>query len=141
MSVQISAQTDFDRNLPMQGVIHDSRDLCDFYHSATRIEMKLSVLEAAVPNLLPVYHARRWKAMFGVSLSATESLWNLPEVHCSSLHLLWFLYYVKVYPTDSLAAAWAGCDEKTWRKQLRLVASCLNTALPPVRYPLLRKTT
>ena len=30
-----------------------SRDLCDFYHSATRIEMKPSVLEAAVPNLLP----------------------------------------------------------------------------------------
>jgi hypothetical protein len=104
-------------------------------HSDRRSMEHLGVYRAAVPKLLPSYTKRRWMASFGLSLAEVEDLWLLPEVTCSPEHLLWFLYFVKVYPTESAAACWAECDEKTWRKQLKLVASLLNVAMPPVGDP------
>jgi hypothetical protein len=97
----------------------------------------MSVLDAAVPSLVPLYTDSRWKAMFGLSLSITEDLWSLPELDCSAEHLLWFLFYVKVYPTDCVGAVWAKCDEKTWRKHVKTVAASLNASLPPVSEPFL----
>ena len=92
----------------------------------------MEVLRAAVPVLMSSFTERRWKSLFGLSSKDTETLWRLPQMDCQAKHLLWFLFFVKNYPTDSVASAWANCDEKTWRRQVRQVAVFLNLALPPV---------
>lgn len=96
--------------------------------------MAMSIADAAIPHLLSKFNERRWRSLFGLSFRDTESLWHLPQVDCKAKHLLWFLFYLKTYPTDSVATAWASCDEKTWRKHLRLVAGSLNLALSPVSH-------
>ena len=60
-----------------------------------------------------------WK-IFGVSAPTCSKVWNLcvPELPegVSPVHLLWTLYFLKQYGLEEVNAAFAQCDEKTFRK-------------------------
>ena len=63
---------------------------------------------------------RRFKKVFGVSALICEKVWKaaLPHLPCSAspLHLLWTLFFLKQYGLEEVNAAFAKCDEKTYRK-------------------------
>lgn len=61
---------------------------------------------------------RKFKSLFGLSIA---KLWNALDRYNDMsgwhpTHLLDALYFLKVYPTESVHAAFAGKDEKTLRK-------------------------
>lgn len=63
---------------------------------------------------------RRYKSCFGVSPKITSLLWReikstLPKKYKEE-HLLWALYYLKNYPTESVARVFVKADEKTLRE-------------------------
>jgi hypothetical protein len=65
---------------------------------------------------------RRFLATFGVAPVVCLTIWNL-LIETSNLppgsfeyHLLWGLMFLKLYCAESIHAALAGCDEKTFRK-------------------------
>jgi hypothetical protein len=64
---------------------------------------------------------RSFRSFFGVSADVCAELWKL--LHpvnvngASPKHLLWALFFLKVYPTESIGASMVGhVDEKTYRK-------------------------
>jgi hypothetical protein len=65
---------------------------------------------------------RRFLATFGVAPVVCLTIWNLlietGNLPPSSFeyHLLWGLMFLKLYCAESIHAALAGCDEKTFRK-------------------------
>lgn len=82
---------------------------------------------------------RRFRATFGVSLSVATAIWELVlasyftfELKISPMHLLWTLYFLKVYPTADVAAGRCVCDEKTFRKYVNYM---LLVVLPLVLSP------
>ena len=67
---------------------------------------------------------RRFRAHFGVSIDIALELYD--EILCEfgddcivPKHFLWALYFLKAYPTESLAAAAVGVSEKTYRSAVR----------------------
>jgi hypothetical protein len=65
---------------------------------------------------------RRFLATFGVGPVVCLTIWNL-LLETANLppgsfeyHLLWGLMFLKLYCAESIHAALAGCDEKTFRK-------------------------
>ncbi|KAJ3082532.1 hypothetical protein HDU99_002358, partial [Rhizoclosmatium hyalinum] len=68
----------------------------------------------------------RFSAHFGMSLLSAGDLWLWVEQYFEEDqlvkdHMLWGLHYLKVYPTDSVAAAKFGVSETTWRVKVQLV--------------------
>jgi len=62
---------------------------------------------------------RRFRSLFGVSPNLVPLLWAEREDRPDETvptHLLWALMFLKVYATESVHAAIAGVDEKTFRK-------------------------
>ena len=63
---------------------------------------------------------RRFKKIFGVSALICAKVWEavVPHLPCSAspVHLLWTLYFLKHYGLVEVNAAFAKCDEKTYRK-------------------------
>jgi hypothetical protein len=64
---------------------------------------------------------RRFVACFGCSPEACDLIWEcldrqgkLPP-RAAAKHLFWMLFFLKVYPTESVAAVHFQCDEKTFR--------------------------
>lgn len=75
------------------------------------------------PNLCrsAVARGRKFKSLFGLTIEQTTRLWNVLDRHNDTtnwkpIHLLDALYFLKVYPTESVHAAFSGADEKTLRK-------------------------
>ena len=65
----------------------------------------------------------RFKSSFGISVEVCIILWNMLLPHFkeeprppAQKHLLWALYFLKSYSTESLAAGVFGTSEKTFRK-------------------------
>jgi len=61
---------------------------------------------------------RRFLSCFGISPNVCSCLWMLvrpllPD-GATPLHLLWALFFLKVYGTEEHNASVAGCDEKTF---------------------------
>lgn len=72
---------------------------------------------------------RRFKSFFGVSPNICAMCWNmikdeLPDSY-QEVHLLWALYFLKCYNTESVNHAVAGCDEKTFRTKVWTVVERL----------------
>ena len=80
-----------------------------------------------------------YRAHFGLSPAMTERLWQLlvagPPRHPASVkpfHLLWALYFMRVYDVEAVCAARFGCDVKTYMKYVRLVIERADAVLPDV---------
>lgn len=67
----------------------------------------------------------RFKAFFGVSPSICARAWlhlkNVLPTDYNEMHLLWTLFFLKCYNTDSVNCSIARCDEKTFRKRIWVV--------------------
>lgn len=79
----------------------------------------------------------RFKAFFGVSPSICAKAWfhiknDLPPDD-NEMHLLWALFFLKCYNTDSVNCSAALCDEKTFRKRNWVVVEKL-AFMKMVRY-------
>ena len=67
-------------------------------------------------------HMRTFKQWFGCSPAVLMKCWlllvkyNRLESGATPSHLLWACLFLKVYGKESIHAALAGCDEKTFRK-------------------------
>jgi hypothetical protein len=76
---------------------------------------------------------RCFHACFGVSSSVCAALWSLciPFLPPGTLpiHLLWALYFLKVYTTENHNASVAGIDETTFRKWTWIVVYAI-AAIP-----------
>jgi hypothetical protein len=74
---------------------------------------------------------RRFKKIFGVNANICAKLWKLcvPLLPPSTrpVHLLWALYFLKQYSMEEVNAAFAKCDEKTFRKWCWIVIDTLAT--------------
>lgn len=69
---------------------------------------------------------RRFKSMFfGVSPQICAMLWQLIKdelpTNYQEVHLLWALFFLKTYNTESVNHSVAGCDEKTFRTKVWMV--------------------
>lgn len=66
--------------------------------------------------------SRRFRSFFGVSPNICAICWNMikDELPTSyqEVHLLWALFFLKCYNTESVNHAVAGCDEKTFREKV-----------------------
>lgn len=64
--------------------------------------------------------ARRFKALFGVDAEVCEVLWDELDNSRTALghpvHLLWPLFFIKVYATEEVHATITGSGPKTFRK-------------------------
>ncbi|KAI9326844.1 hypothetical protein BDR26DRAFT_955298 [Obelidium mucronatum] len=73
---------------------------------------------------------RRYSALFGLSLDSTCDVWDIikSDFHAaklSKIHLLWCFYFLKVYPTESQAAATFSTSETNWRTKVDAVLTIL----------------
>lgn len=63
---------------------------------------------------------RRFRAFFGVTPKICARVWLLLEPNCPSRampkHLLWALFFLKVYSNEHVSSVSASADEKTVRK-------------------------
>jgi hypothetical protein len=73
---------------------------------------------------------RRFKKIFGVGPETCSRLWALilPLVPPTSnpVHLLWSLFFLKQYGLEKVNAAFARCNEKTYRKWCWIVIKALS---------------
>lgn len=83
------------------------------------------------------YHERVFREHFGVSVKHVIEIWHhIASRNIQPVHLLWTLYFLKVYPTESVAAATLNTSPKTYRKVVREVIGLMNRRLPKVTYTL-----
>lgn len=66
---------------------------------------------------------RRFRSAFGVSPTVCAILWqriSLPA-GCKEKHLLWGLFFLKVYDTEHVSRSFPQVDEKTYRKWVWII--------------------
>ena len=78
---------------------------------------------------------RRFKEAFGVSSRRCVIIWKFLQLNAQEgdmikeqvhpQHLLWTLFFLKVYATRSLNASLAGCDEKNFDKWIWILLEAL----------------
>ena len=72
----------------------------------------------------------RFRSLFGVSFQCLLSLWDFLQQnghqHFSKEHVLWALYFLKVYPIETVASCFFGATEKTWRKWVVKVVHAIS---------------
>lgn len=65
---------------------------------------------------------KKFKSFFGVSPFICARVWASIQPHLGSgfkeVHLLWGLFFLRNYPTESIACGLAMCDAKTYRKRI-----------------------
>lgn len=81
--------------------------------------LAVSLVSTLSTNVSMDTKEKRFKAVFGVKHDICVRLWTLclpllPE-GVRPVHLLWALYFLKQYNTECVNAAFANCDEKTFR--------------------------
>ena len=79
-----------------------------------------------------VTHLRLFSEHFCVSPWVTSCIWNrmidhdcLPD-KANLKHLLWTLFFMKVYATEFVLASACECDPVTYRKWVHLILEALN---------------
>ncbi|KAJ3388976.1 hypothetical protein HDU80_011587, partial [Chytriomyces hyalinus] len=65
---------------------------------------------------------RRFVAHFGLTVHSAVDVWEIVEkffkkYRLLKIHCLWALYYLKVYPTEAVAAAKFSTSESNWRQK------------------------
>jgi hypothetical protein len=93
---------------------------------ATFTAQDFEIISRHISNRMPscsvLINARRFKALFGVSASRCAHIWRRLQIDevlpskATPKHLLWALYFLKVYDSENNMAGRCGCDEKTLRK-------------------------
>lgn len=76
---------------------------------------------------------RRFKSFFGCSPTICSILWDhidqdvgLAHARVQPFHLMWALMFLKVYDNEHVNAAFARCNELTFRSWTRAVIICLS---------------
>jgi hypothetical protein len=75
---------------------------------------------------------RDWKALFGCTPTICQRVWGalilqlLKPPKAVSVHLLWLLYFLKTYGTETVCSSFLNCDEKTFRTPLLQAISSLR---------------
>ena len=76
---------------------------------------------------------RNLKAFFGVTFIILENIWEfITPGNIKPKHLLWSMAYLKLYNTEDVMSNMFKCDQKTFRKYVRLVLLHLDEVLPDV---------
>lgn len=69
-----------------------------------------------------VVEQKKFKSFFGVSPFICARVWASIQSHLGNgfkeVHLLWGLFFLRNYPTESIACGLAMCDAKTYRKRI-----------------------
>lgn len=61
------------------------------------------------------------------------TIWNhIVSRHVEPIHLLWALYFLKAYPTESIAASILNVSPKTYRSYVHEVVGLMQRRLPQV---------
>lgn len=86
--------------------------------------------------------SRTFSSLFGNPAVVLPALWGYVAIafvsqELSPFHLLWFLYWIKLYdPLDACASFWH-TDKDTFGERCRSVLFVLHESLPAVRFSLL----
>ena len=86
------------------------------------IDLTYHVFKNLAYNLCGTADKRVFRAHFGICLEAVVMIWSyltIPSVEPK--HLLWSLYFLKVYPLVDVATTWAKTSKKTWINWIWLV--------------------
>ena len=81
--------------------------------------------------LVVKFTERRWSSQFGLSLERVRTVQFLTSAPPRGL--LWLMWYLKTYPTESQAASTLGVSERTFRTRVRRSLAVLLELLPEVR--------
>jgi hypothetical protein len=92
------------------------------------------LLRLRIRSINTVNWSRVFKGNFGMRLEAVADVWEEIDkpAYVRIKHLLWALYYLKIYPTDECACAMFGISAPTWRRWTREVIDMIR-ALDVVR--------
>ena len=85
----------------------------------TFIELGADIMKLKAPSTPSKRFIWRWRSHFGCSPEISSLLWLALSKHnkVKKKHLLWVLYFLKTYPTESEACSRVGgIDEKAWRE-------------------------
>lgn len=116
----------------------------------TFLTIAATLVQSLEPSIPRATRDGRFKRLFGVRPCICGRVWLLVEsalpTGAGHRHLLWTLYFLKHYAKEAVNAAFARCDEKTYRKWcwmvmraiadldvvscVWLVVSCLRLLLP-----------
>lgn len=82
---------------------------------------------------------RRIRAHFGVGVPSLILIWHFVNIPFAAAglrpkHLLWTLYFLRVYPTEDQGANWVGVSRLTYRLRIRQCINILNTHLRTVLF-------
>jgi hypothetical protein len=97
----------------------------------------MDIIELAATSLIGRKPSPRvYRAHFGISFTITCMIWDMIlhsdlqwDVAFNASHLLWALYYLKVYPSWDVAVSFCQADAKTCRKYIELI---IHIVLPDV---------
>ena len=85
------------------------------------IKLGADIMKQKAPATLSDTFDRRWRSHFGCSPEICSKLW-LILAKCDQVSmksLLWVLFFLKTYPTESEACSRVGgIDEKAWREKI-----------------------
>ena len=93
---------------------------CEFSKFSDLLQMA-NVFRELAGQIIKPYSIRGFKSLFGVSLETVNALWNLISGRHEPMHLLWALYFLKVYPTDDVFQAQFKTSKRTLRKHVKNV--------------------
>ena len=98
-----------------------------------------SLYYASLRYLKRKHTPRRFKSHFGVTLEIAELIWSKVEngdipldYEFKAYHLLWVLYFLKVYPLQDCAEVFFNVDHKTYRFWVWRLIKCLLVVLDEV---------
>lgn len=107
------------------------------YGSAT-VGLKVNYIENLLDGMSK-YKLTEWKASFGVRPIVCHETWIMiqPKISssktCLSIqHFYWALFWMKTYPTESVAARTLGTNAKTLREKVGEMIRILSTSMPRV---------
>jgi hypothetical protein len=86
----------------------------------TFLTIAATFVQSLEPSIPRATRDARFKRLFGVRPCICGRVWLLVEsalpTGAGHRHLLWTLYFLKHYSKEAVNAAFARCDEKTYRK-------------------------
>lgn len=86
------------------------------------------------------YNDQKWKSLFGISFSTMQMIWyylssfynqNISKMNCiiQPIHLVWTIYFSKVYPSWLVISVYFSVDPKTIRKWINIIIKMIPCSL------------
>lgn len=103
----------------------------------SRFELEVEIWRWRVNGYIRRTDDRTLHAHFGICLMAMVVVWRFIRDRFQLLglrgeHLLWALYFLRVYPTEDQGANFCGCTRTTFRHTIRLVIQILYDCIDTV---------